>query len=132
MQKDELISRALKMRDKAYAPYSKFNVGATLLTASGKAFDGVNVENASFGMTICAERAAVAAAVAAGERKFTSIAIATDSPEPAVPCGACRQILAEFNPAMEIFCATTGGKQQRFTLTDLLPQANQGLNRPNV
>ncbi len=127
MDKKDLISEAARARGNAYAPYSKFSVGAALLTRSGKVFRGVNVENASFGMTICAERAAVVSAVTAGERDFTSIAIVTDSLEPAVPCGACRQVLAEFNRSIEIWSAITSGKEQRFTLADLLPQANQGL-----
>lgn len=90
----ELVKSALAARQRAYAPYSRFEVGAALLTASGKTYTGCNVENASYGLTICAERTAVSSAIAAGETRFTAIAIA--SPGGVSPCGACRQILAEF------------------------------------
>jgi cytidine deaminase len=128
-QYSDLIQHAAKVQGRAYAPYSGFKVGAAVRTSAGKIFAGANVENASYGMTICAERAAVAAAVAAGERQLTTIAIVTDSAEPAVPCGGCRQILAEFNPAIEIICSTTDGKQERYLLSELLPRANQGLRK---
>ncbi len=109
MQLDELIDVARKARVQAYAPYSKFAVGAALLTKSGKFFAGCNVENASLGLTICAERSAVAAAVAEGHADFEAIAVVTDSAEPTLPCGACRQVLAEFNPTMRIIAATATG-----------------------
>jgi cytidine deaminase len=102
------------------------------LTRAGAIFTGCNVENASFGVTICAERAAVSAAIAAGEPDLTAIAIVTDAPEPAMPCGACRQVLAEFNPSIKIIAATTQDERQEFVLTDLLPRANQGLPSKNV
>src|SRR6478609_7284214 len=97
---DDLFEKAAIARLSAYAPYSDFRVGAALLTESGKVFTGGNVENISYGLTICAERAAVFAAVQAGEREFKAIAIVADTGEPISPCGACRQVLAEFSPAM--------------------------------
>src|SRR5436853_1014874 len=98
----KLIEAAAQARACAYAPYSKFSVGAALLTRSGNVFSGCNVENISLGLTICAERAAVAAAIAGGQKDFAAIAVVTDSQEPAVPCGGCRQVLAEFNPSLKI------------------------------
>jgi cytidine deaminase len=99
----ELIGKATEVRGKAHAPYSRFHVGAAVLTASGEVFVGCNVENASYGLTICAERAAVCAAVAAGHTKIVAVAVATSGG--ASPCGACRQVLSEFGPAMEIVLA---------------------------
>lgn len=127
MQKDELVNAASKARMSAYVPYSKFSVGGALLTKSGKIFTGCNVENISFGLTICAERAAVAAAISEGQRDFVAIAVVADSGEPAVPCGACRQVLAEFNPAIQIIASTVSGQRQEFNLSDLLPQPKQGV-----
>lgn len=98
-----LVAAAAKARRKAHAPYSKFRVGAALLTATGKVFTGVNVENASYGLTICAERLAVGKAVSEGERKFVAIACVAPSADLS-PCGACRQVLAEFGE-MTVICA---------------------------
>lgn len=111
----------------AYAPYSGFRVGAALLTSAGDVFLGCNIENVSYGLTICAERGAVSAAVAAGAMGFTRIAIAADSTEPIVPCGACRQVLAEFNPELEIVSTTVSGKVAEFSLAELLPRPRQGI-----
>ena len=127
MQSTKLFAAAKKAREQAYAPYSEFTVGAAVLTKSGKVFVGCNIENASLGLTVCAERSAVAAAVVAGERDFEAIAIVVNSKKPALPCGACRQVLAEFNPSMKVFVATTGGEEQHFSLTTLLPLPKQGL-----
>jgi cytidine deaminase len=99
MQK--LIDAALHARKNAYAPYSKFLVGAALYTEDGAMFTGTNVENASYGLTICAERIAAGAAIAAGHRMITAVAVATEGA--ASPCGACRQFLAEFGGAMKVF-----------------------------
>jgi cytidine deaminase len=120
--RDELIHAALDAQKRAYAPYSNFPVGAALRTASGRVFQGANVENTSFSLTICAERVAAAAAVAAGEREFDSIAIV--SPGGATPCGACRQFLAEFNPTLRIVMVDSDQRDHGFqsTLDDLLPK----------
>ena len=99
--RDELIRQAIEIRQRAYAPYSKFLVGAAVRTASGKTFLGCNVENASYGLAVCAERSAVFAAITAGEKQFECMAIATQGG--AMPCGACRQVLSEFNPDLPIF-----------------------------
>jgi cytidine deaminase len=124
---DELIAAASTAQSVAYAPYSGFAVGAAVQTKSGKIFSGCNVENVSFGLTICAERAAIAAAVADGVRDLIAIAVITDSKKPAVPCGACRQVMAEFNPKMRIVAATTNGESEEFELSELLPKPNQGI-----
>jgi cytidine deaminase len=123
----ELIQRARTARDQAYAPYSKFPVGAALLTTSGRVFTGCNVENLSFSLTICAERNAVFAAVSAGERKFTRIAVVADSKTPVTPCGACRQVLAEFGLQLEICTANLQGETFQATLNQLLPRASEGI-----
>ena len=123
MKKEELINLAKKARENAYAPYSKFKVGAALLTKSGKAFTGCNVENSSFGASMCAERVAVFKAVSTGERKFTEIAVVTDTKDPAMPCGMCRQVLSEFAPNIKIYAANLNGKIKEITLEKLLPYA---------
>ena len=124
----KLIEAAAQARACAYVPYSKFSVGAALLTRSGKVFSGCNVENISLGLTICAERAAVAAGIAGGQKDdVVAIAVVIDSHEPAVPCGGCRQVLAEFNPSTKIIVSTIGGTTQEFSLTDLLPRPKQGI-----
>ena len=119
----ELLAAARQASDKAYAPYSGLRVGAALLSRAGDIFVGANVENASFGLTLCAERAAVAAAVAAGAREFVALAIAAHSPVPLSPCGACRQVLAEFGRDLLILSAGTKGRPRAWRLKDLLPQA---------
>src|SRR5467141_3288889 len=121
MNKNALILTAVEVKRHAYTPYSHFAVGPALLTKSGKIFTGCNVENISFRLTICAEEAAIAAAVASGEKDFVSVAVVTDSKEPAMPCGACRQVMAEFNPALEIISSTVSGSQETYRLNDLLP-----------
>ncbi|MDP2808057.1 MAG: cytidine deaminase [bacterium] len=118
----ELIIAAREAKQKAYAPYSKFKVGAALLAKSGTIYTGCNVENASYGLTCCAERNAVFEAVGRGERKFIAIAISSDSPEPTAPCGACRQVLYEFAPEMEVIMAGKKGVK-RISLNKLLPLA---------
>jgi cytidine deaminase len=132
MSNDQIVQMAAKVRLNAYAPYSGFSVGAAVLTRSGDIFAGCNVENASLGLTICAERAALATAIAAGQSELVAIAIVTDAPEPAMPCGACRQVLAEFNPSMKVIAATLQDQRQEFLLTDLFPRLNQGLPSKNV
>ncbi|MCX7019551.1 MAG: cytidine deaminase [bacterium] len=117
----ELVAQAEACRERAYAPYSGYRVGAALLCAGGRIFCGCNVENSSYGLTICAERAAVGAAVSAGERAFCAIAIASDDVPPASPCGACRQVLVEFNPGMLVVTSSPRGGQRRYIARDLLP-----------
>lgn len=117
----ELIAAARKVRIQAYAPYSNFAVGAAILTDKGKVFVGCNVENASFGLTICAERVAATSAVAAGQRNFVKLALSL--PEGGTPCGACRQFLAEFADELEVLIDDSDkeGSVRETTLADLLP-----------
>lgn len=131
MDDPSLIHRALQARGNAHAAYSGFAVGAALLCEDGTVFTGCNVENLSFGLTMCAERVAIGSAVAAGHRRFQCLAIAADSDEVLSPCGACRQVLAEFNPALKVLAANLHGKVEEFSLESLLPRASKGiLNRP--
>lgn len=117
----ELVERARKMRERAYAPYSTFQVGAALLGRSGKIYEGCNVENSAYPSGLCAEHAAVAVAVAAGEREFLAIAVACPEDKVIAPCGKCRQVLAEFSPDMVVLLAAPGGFRQHL-LSDLLPE----------
>jgi len=127
MNFDQLIEAASKARAEAYAPYSKFAVGAALLTKRGRIITGCNVENLSFGLTICAERAAVFTAVAMGEREFEAIALVADSKTPVTPCGACRQVLAEFAADLPICSGNLEGERFESTLRELLPRAKEGI-----
>lgn len=118
--KRKLIDAALNARQKAYAPYSHYTVGAAILSSSGKIFPGANVENAVYPLTICAERSAVSRAVSDGERKFTAIAIATKNG--GMPCGACRQVLIEFGPQILVIVVDENGKVlHESPVSDLLP-----------
>lgn len=119
----ELLSAAIKARERAYAPYSGFKVGAALRGSVGEIFSGCNVENASYGLTICAERTLVSTAVAAGVITFTQMVIVADSETPCPPCGACRQFLFEFAPNLELWVANLSGETKFFRLCDLLPEA---------
>jgi cytidine deaminase len=119
-----LLAAAELARENAYAPYSRFTVGAAVLGAKGRMYAGCNVENASYGLSMCAERTAIFAAVSAGEKKIQSVAVVSGGREPAAPCGACRQVLHEFAaaPDMSIVLATTEGQQIESTLAELLPR----------
>ncbi len=118
----EVSAAALAAMRHAYAPYSHFRVGAALRTTDGTVVVGCNVENAAFPSGTCAERGALAAAVAKGHRKFDLLVVATDAGDPTPPCGMCRQALMEFAPKLRIVAVTTGGKRTEWVLTDLLPQ----------
>jgi len=118
-----LIIKAKQEQKMAYAPYSDFKVGASLLTVEGKVFCGCNIENSSFGLSICAERVAVFNAISAGFRDFKAMVIYTTSNPPATPCGACRQVLVEFNQQLKIYTVNNQGKQNSFFLGELFPDA---------
>ncbi len=118
----EVVRRARQVQRNAYCPYSNFRVGAALEAADGRVYVGANVESASYGLTICAERMAIGAAVADGAREFRRIVVATDVDPPASPCGACRQLLAEFGLDLEVI-AVGPKTERRWVLRDLLPDA---------
>jgi cytidine deaminase len=118
---DALIDAARTARNNAHAPFSKFRVGAALEIAGGRIFTGCNIENASYGLTICAERVAMFKAISEGEREFTRIAIVADTADPTAPCGACRQVLWEFGGDLEIVLANLVEIKGTYRLRDLLP-----------
>ncbi len=121
---EELVESAARIREHAYAPYSRFKVGAAVLASSGRIFTGCNVENCSYGLALCAERGAVAAAVAAGETRIEAAAVVTGSEEPSPPCGMCLQTLAEFgSPDAPVVLVNLRGVRRRLALRDLMPHA---------
>lgn len=119
----ELVNRATEARQRAHAPFSKFQVGAAVRTGDGKIYAGCNVESASFGLTVCAERVAIWKAVSEGEREFTEIAVVADTGELTPPCGVCRQIIWEFCGDIPVILANLEGKHDTTTVKELLPRA---------
>lgn len=119
----QLLEVAKNARENAYVPYSHFKVGAAVLTSDGKIITGCNVENASYGLAICAERVAVFNAVSQGNTSFKAIAVIADTEEPVPPCGACRQVLTEFSREMIIIMANLKDEIKRTTVGELLPYA---------
>lgn len=120
---EPLVEQALKVREHAYAPYSNFKVGSALLGESGRVYLGCNVENSSYGLCVCAERSAVARAVAEGERRFKGIVVATQSSPPSPPCGMCRQTLVEFAQHMPIVLVNEKGERVDSSLDELFPMS---------
>lgn len=118
----DLVAAARKARKRAYAPYSNFRVGAAVL-AGGRTFSGVNMENASYPLSVCAERNAVAAAVAAGKTAIEAVAVVADDADPTPPCGGCRQVLHEFGPRMLVVAEADNGRRAEWVLSSLLPAA---------
>lgn len=125
MMQEQLIKAAAKAREAAYAPYSHFQVGAAALTDNGILYTGCNIENASYGLTVCAERTAIFSAIAAGEKRIAAVAVIADTPEPTAPCGACRQVMAEFG-VEDVIMANTKGEICKLKLRELLPYSFSG------
>ncbi len=122
---EDLVAAARKVRKRAYAPYSGFHVGAAVL-ADGRIYSGVNVENASYPLSVCAERNAVAAAVAAGKRSISAVAVVAGDKDPTPPCGGCRQVLHEFDGEMLVISESEDGRRAEWVLRSLLPAAFEG------
>ncbi|KZE68416.1 cytidine deaminase [Fictibacillus phosphorivorans] len=124
MNKEQLMDQAKLARERAYVPYSKFQVGAALLTAEGKVYLGANIENAAYSMTCCAERTALFKAYTEGDKKFSAIAVVADTKRPVPPCGACRQVISELCPQeMPVYLTNLKGDVQEILVKDLLPGA---------
>src|ERR671916_301608 len=119
----ELVEAAREVRERAYAPYSNFKVGAAIRTNEGKIYTGCNIESASYGLTVCAERVAIWKAVSEGERQFTELAVVADTETLTPPCGTCRQIIWEFARGAAIVFANLEGESEEFHIADLLPRA---------
>lgn len=126
VEEGDLLERAASVRTHAHAPYSRFAVGAALRADGGETFTGVNVESAALPAGLCAERVALGAAVTAGHRAFTTLAVAGPGPAPVPPCGICRQALAEFGVGLVVVAAGEEGQAARWTLAQLLPEAFTG------
>ena len=120
---EKLIAAAWETRKNAYAPYSHFAVGAAVLTTDGHIYTGCNIENISYGLTNCAERTAIFQAVAHGEREFTHLAICTDTATWTAPCGACRQVMLEFAPQMQVIMVNSRGERKQLSAAELMPDA---------
>ena len=123
----ELIDAATSVRENAYAPFSKFRVGAAIETDDGQIIAGCNVESASYGLTVCAERVAIWKAISEGKRKIKHVAVVTDTEELTPPCGACRQVLAEFAGDLEVRSVNLQGEEYSANLRELLPRAKAGI-----
>ena len=133
MNKDfqKLINKAIEASLNSYAPYSKFSVGSALITKDGTIFTGCNIENASLGLSICAERVAIYKAVSSGYKSFKALAIIGDTDDPCTPCGACRQVILEFSPDMEVIMTNLHQKIKITKAKELLPDMFQGGNLKN-
>lgn len=129
MSDDELIAAARDVQKRAHAPYSGFPVGAALLSRDGRVFTGANVENASIGLSACAERNAVAKAISEGARDFEKLAVVTDASDPVMPCGVCRQVLWEFSHDLVIVVESREGRRATTTIGELLPYAFTSFER---
>jgi cytidine deaminase len=127
----KLINKAMEARLNSYAPYSKFSVGSALITEDGNIFTGCNIENASLGLSICAERVAIYKAVSSGYKSFKALAIIGDTDDPCTPCGACRQVILEFSPDMEVIMTNLHQKIKITKAKELLPDMFQGENLKN-
>ncbi|MDN4525431.1 cytidine deaminase [Fictibacillus fluitans] len=124
MEKDKLVREAVTARDRAYVPYSKFQVGAALLTKEGKVYHGCNIENAAYSVTNCAERTALFKAVSEGDKEFSALAVVADTKRPVPPCGACRQVISELCPSdMKVYLTNLQGDILETTVEELLPGA---------
>ena len=122
MDKNTLVEKAIEARSKAYVPYSKFQVGAAIITSNDKVFLGCNIENASYGLTNCAERTAIFKAVSEGDQEIKAIAVVADTEGPVSPCGACRQVIAEFaTDDTKIYLANLNGDVKETTISEILP-----------
>ncbi len=122
MTSEELLQHAMKARENAVATFSRFKVGAALLTAEGRVYTGCNIENATYGLSVCAERVALWKALSEGERSFVRIAVASGDARPAAPCGACRQLLWEFCGDLEVVLGNAGGVKELHHLAELFPR----------
>lgn len=124
MNRDQLLEEAKIARERAYVPYSKFKVGAALLTEDGKVYHGCNIENAAYSMCNCAERTALFKAYSEGDTKYTAIAVVADTKRPVPPCGACRQVISELcSPEMKVYLTNLQGAVEELTVAELLPGA---------
>lgn len=130
MNDQQLIEAARKIREQAYVPYSRFPVGAALITEDGSLYTGCNIENASYGLTNCAERTAIFKAVSEGHHRFAAIAIIADTAGPCSPCGACRQVMSEFGPDARVLLTNLHGDTVVTSVADLLPGAFSPLDLP--
>ncbi len=126
MSKEKLIETAVKYRETAYEPYSNFKVGAAVECGSGNVYGGCNIENSSYGLTICAERVAITKAISEGEREIKRLAVVTSDKNLSLPCGACRQVLIEFGKSAEVFCCGVNGDYNMYMAEELIPHFDKG------